>query len=475
MNDLKERINEETETETETQNETETETETVNEEKSPEADAEEADPSEDSFDTGIAAYGAIYADFVKWTAVALIVGIVVGIAGAAFHHALDFATEFRTEHPVVMLGLPVAGIIIVFLYKVFLCNICGVKEDKGTNGVILEARGNRNVSILLAPLIFIATFLTHLCGGSAGREGAALQMGASLASPLRKLLKLDKKDCAELAMCGMAAGFSALFGTPIAAAVFAMEVTIVGAAQYTAIVPCILSAVIATITAGIFGVKPTSFTVLSVPDFSSEGATTLLKVLLLGVLCALVSILFCEAMHIAGKLYKKYIKMPYLRVVAGSAIVLLLTLILGTYDYNGAGMNVIERAFAGEAFPLAFLIKIVMTALTLGAGFKGGEIVPSFFVGATLGCAASHLIGLDPSFGAAVGLLAVFCGVTNCPLATIILGIELFGAEGLVYYSAAIAVSYMLSGYQGLYSAQVFYLSKSRLEWSRKAVRNNTK
>ncbi|MCI5752820.1 MAG: chloride channel protein [Oscillospiraceae bacterium] len=431
---------------------------------------EEKHSSENSFDTGLAAYKSIYAEFVKWLAVAIIVGIFVGIAGAAFHHALDFATEFRTEHPIIMLGLPLAGLIIVFLY-----NICGMKDDKGTNSVILEARGNKNVSILLAPLIFTATFLTHLCGGSAGREGAALQMGASLASPLRKLLKLDPKDSAELAMCGMAAGFSALFGTPIAAAVFAMEVTIVGAAQYTAIVPCILSAVTATITAGIFGVTPTAFNVLNVPAFSENGAVTLLKVLLLGILCALVSILFCEAMHIAGKLYQKYIKNPYLRVLAGSAIVLLLTLILGTYDYNGAGVNVIERAFAGEAFPLAFLIKILLTALTLGAGFKGGEIVPSFFVGATLGCAASHLIGLDPSFGAAVGLLAVFCGVTNCPLATIILGIELFGAQGLVFYAAAIAVSYMLSGYQGLYSAQVFYLSKSRLEWSHKAVRDHTK
>lgn len=431
---------------------------------------EKKSSSENSFDTGLAAYKAIYIGFVKWLLVAIVVGIAVGIAGAAFHHALDFATEFRTEHPVVMLGLPVAGLLIVFLYRV-----CGMAEDKGTDAVILEARGHKSISLKLAPLIFSATFLTHLCGGSAGREGAALQMGASLASPIRKLLKLGPEDSAELAMCGMAAGFSALFGTPIAAAIFAMEVTIVGAAQYTAIAPCILSAVIASVTAGVFNVTPTSFTVQSVPVLSEGSALTLAKVLILGVLCALTSILFCEAMHIAKRLYQKYIKNPYLRVLAGSAIVLLLTLILGTYDYNGAGVNVIERAFAGEAFPLAFLIKILMTALTLGAGFKGGEIVPSFFVGATLGCAASHLIGLDPSFGAAVGLLAVFCGVTNCPLATIILGIELFGAQGLVFYAAAIAVSYMLSGYQGLYSAQVFYLSKSRLEWSHKAVRDHTK
>lgn len=447
MNDLKERIEEETA-----------------------AAADNKATSEDSFDMGMSAYKSIFLGFVKWFFVASAVGAVVGVAGAAFHHALDFATEFRTEHPLVMLGLPAAGLLIVFLY-----NICGMKDDKGTNGVILEARGNKNVSVMLAPLIFSATFLTHLCGGSAGREGAALQMGASLASPLRKLLRLDHEDSAVLAMCGMAAGFSALFGTPIAAAVFAMEVTIVGAAQYTAIVPCIISASAAAITAGFFGVIPTSFNVLNVPGFSNDSTFVLLKVVLLGIICAAVSVIFCEAMHIGGKLYKKYIKNPYLRVLAGSAVVLLLTLILGTYDYNGAGVNVIERAFAGEAFPLAFLIKIIMTALTLGAGFKGGEIVPSFFVGATLGCAASQLIGLDPSFGAAVGLLSVFCGVTNCPLATMILGIELFGAEGLVFYAAAIAVSYMLSGYQGLYSEQVFYLSKSRLEWSKGAVDDHTK
>ncbi len=403
-------------------------------------------------------YKQLYLGFVKWFLIAAAVGAVVGVFGALFHHALDFATTFRKAHWYIMFGLPIAGLLIVFLY-----HIAGMADDRGTNAVIMEARGEKAVSLKLAPLIFAATFLTHLFGGSAGREGAALQMGASLASPFGKLLKLDRHDCSVLAMCGMAAGFSALFGTPVAAAVFAMEVTIVGVAQYTAIVPCMIASATASVVASAMGVSPTSFGTVIVPEFGAGAAFTLLKVVLLGILCAVISIIFCEAMHLAGNVYKKYIKNPYLRVLAGGAIVIVLTLLLGTYDYNGAGADVIERAFGGEAFPAAFLIKLLLTAITLGAGFKGGEIVPSFFVGSTFGCAVAPLLGLDPSFAAAVGLLSVFCGVTNCPLASIIIGVELFGGEGVIYYAAAIGISYMLSGYQGLYSEQTFLKSKHKL------------
>ncbi len=402
----------------------------------------------------------IYIAFLKWTLIAIAVGIIDGIGGALFHHALDFATEFRTTHDVILFPLPAAGLLSELLYRV-----CVMKHDRGTNAVIMEARGEKAVSLKLAPLIFSATFLTHICGGSAGREGAALQMGASLASPFGKLLKMDDKDRAVLAMCGMAAGFSALFGTPAAAAVFAMEVTVVGASRYTAAVPCFIASATASITAGLLGVTPTSFAVTGIPSFGSgEGALSLASTAAVGILCSAVSILFCETMHHAGKLYKKYIKNDYLKAAAGGVIVIILTLILGTRDYNGAGMDVIERAFDGNAFPLAFLLKIIFTALTLGAGFKGGEIVPSFFVGATFGCTIAPLLGLDPSFGAAAGLAAVFCGVTNCPLATIVLSVELFGSDGLIFYASAVAVSYMLSGYTGLYSEQRFLNSKSRLE-----------
>lgn len=393
--------------------------------------------------------------FLKWLFIAVIVGVIVGAAGTAFSMALGFATSYRTDNKLIIFAMPVAGVVIVFLY-----NVMKLSRDPGTNNILKGARSEEKVSLKLAPLIFAATFLTHITGGSAGREGAALQIGGSLASPFGKLFKLDKEDTSILIMCGMAAGFSALFGTPVAAAVFAVEVTIVAAAQYSALVPCMVSGVTAAVVSKILGAEPESFIVSGIPSFNSEAAPHLLRVILLGAACAAVSVLFCVAIHEAGNLYEKYIKNAYIRAAVGGAIVVVLTLLIGTTDYNGAGMNVIERAFSGQAFPIAFLIKILFTALTLGAGFKGGEIVPSFFVGATFGCAFGGLIGLSPSFGAAVGLLAVFCGVTNCPFATIILSIELFGASGLAYYALAIVISYMLSGYRGLYSAQQFYQSK---------------
>lgn len=393
--------------------------------------------------------------FLKWLVIAVIVGVIVGAAGTAFSMALGFATAYRTDNKLIIFAMPLAGVVIVFLY-----NVMKLSRDPGTNNIIKGARSEEKVSLKLAPLIFAATFLTHITGGSAGREGAALQIGGSLASPFGKLFKLDKDDTSILIMCGMAAGFSALFGTPVAAAVFAVEVTIVAAAQYSALVPCMVSGVTAAVVSKILGAEPESFIVSGIPSFNSEAAPHLLRVILLGAACAAVSVLFCVAIHEAGSLYEKYIKNAYIRAAAGGAIIVVLTLLIGTTDYNGAGMNVIERAFSGQAFPVAFLIKILFTALTLGAGFKGGEIVPSFFVGATFGCAFGGLIGLSPSFGAAVGLLAVFCGVTNCPFATIILSIELFGASGLAYYALAIVISYMLSGYRGLYSAQQFYQSK---------------
>ncbi len=400
-------------------------------------------------------YTALIKAFVKWLLIATLVGLIVGLVGVGFHHALSFATEFRTENRVIIFTMPVAGVLIVAIYK-----LLGMSNDPGTNCIIKGARGEEKVSLKLAPLIFAATFLTHFSGGSAGREGAALQMGGSLASPVGKILKLDKEDTATLIMCGMAAGFSALFGTPIAAAVFAVEVVIVASAQYAALVPCMISGIAASVVARIFDVKPESFIVQGIPALDGNSGLDLVRVAALGIGCAAVSVLFCVVIKAAKKTFEKFFKNDYLQILTGSAIVILLTVLLGTTDYNGAGMDVIERAFEGEASPVAFLLKIGFTALTLGAGFKGGEIVPSFFTGATFGCVVGGLLGLDPSFGAAVGLLAVFCGVTNCPFATIILSIELFGAGGLAYYALAIAISYMLSGYWGLYSAQRFGQSK---------------
>lgn len=391
----------------------------------------------------------------KWLLFAVLIGIIVGVIGAYFHHAIDLATEYRGAHGWILYLLPVIGLLIVFSYR-----ITGMSDDLGTEYIIRSARDGKHLRIRTAPLIVLSTVLTHLAGGSAGREGAALQLGGSISNFVGRVVHLDKKDESIITMCGMAAGFSALFGTPLAAAIMAMEVVSVGVMYYTAIVPCVLAAVVAQFVAGWVGVHPTAFHVAQVPDVT---VLTMGQVVVFGVLCAMVAVLFCIIMHLAPRFYGKITKNPYVKVFVGGVIVVLLSLAFGD-DYNGAGVGVIERALAGEARPEAFLMKIIFTALTLSAGFKGGEIVPAFFCGATFGSFFGALLGLPASFAAAAGMTAVFCGVTNCPLTSILLSYELFGGEGLPLYALCCAVSYMLSGYYGLYHSQYIRHSKLKLE-----------
>ena len=392
----------------------------------------------------------------KWVLFALLSGLTVGFIGALFHMAIEIATEYRLTAGWPIFLLPVAGVVIVWLY-----HVTGMSDDKGTEYIIGAVREGRILRIRTAPLIFISTVLTHFVGGSAGREGAALQLGGSMSNFIGRILRLDEKDDRIITMCGMAAGFSALFGTPLAAAIMAMEVVSVGVMYYSAIVPCVLSALIAQQVAMAMGIAPTAFTVDLVPALAP---LSLVQLVGLGVLCGMVAMLFCVVMHMAPRLYNKLPQNPYLRAVVGGVLVLGLSLLLGR-EYGGAGVEVIQRAMAGEARPEAFLIKMVLTALTLAAGFKGGEIVPAFFCGATFGCFYGALLGLPASFAASAGLVSVFCGVTNCPLTSILLAYELFGGQGLPLYALTIAVSYMLSGYSGLYHAQKIMYSKLRPEY----------
>ena len=400
--------------------------------------------------------------FLIWSFIGAVIGAVVGVVGITFHILLEEVTAFRMSHPWILFLLPLGGLVIAGLY-----HLLRMQNDRGTNLILIAVRVNEKVSLRLTPLIFISTIITHLLGGSAGREGAAIQIGGSIGSFIGRKIKLDEKDERIITMCGMSAGFAALFGTPVAAVVFSMEVITVGIMHYSAIVPSIIAAITATGISMTCGVTPTSFTLESVPALSPSGVGS---VILLGMFCAGVSVLFCLAMETAGKYYKQIFKNGYIRIFVGGCIVVAITLLLGTRDYNGAGMDVIARAIAGEAEYPAFLWKILLTALTLGAGYKGGEIVPSFFVGATFGCVIGPWIGLPASFAAGTGMAALFCGVTNCPIASVILCVELFGAEGIAYYTLACAVSYMLSGYYGLYSEQKIMYSKMQTEFINKSV-----
>lgn len=400
------------------------------------------------------------AALLKWLVFSLLIGVAVGAVGALFHHAIEAVSALREAHGWLIFLLPLGGASIILLYRV-----CGMERDRGTNFVLAAVRENEPMRLRTAPLIIAATVITHLVGGSAGREGAALQMGGAISGRLGRWMRLDEKDERIITMCGMSAGFAALFGTPLAAAVFSMEMVSVGVMYYAAMVPCLLSALIARLTAGLLGAVPAAFDLAALPELS---APNMARLAVLGVLCALLSILFCTAMHQAARFYGRVTDKPVVRAVLGGALVLALTLLLGTEDYCGAGMEVIGRAVAGTARPEAFLLKIGLTALTLGAGFKGGEIVPSFFAGATFGCVAGPLLGLPASFGAAAGLTAVFCGVTNCPMTSILLAYELFGGAGLPQFALVCAVSFMLSGYSGLYSEQKIIYSKLRPEYINK-------
>ncbi len=390
--------------------------------------------------------------FAKWILLSVVVGLVVGAAGTLFSLALKYATDTRVKYDYLIFALPVGGIAIVWLYDRF-CR----EGLAGTNIVLTTLQNSGRLPARLAPLIAVSTAITHLFGGSSGREGAALQLGGSLARKIGTLLRLKDGDLKIITLAGMSAAFSALFGTPFTAAVFAMEVSRVGVMEYEALVPCAVAALLGSAVARLAGLSGETFTVLSIPNVS---IVPMLGTLALGVMVAALSIMFCVTLHMSERLFKRFLKNPYMRVLSGGALVVAITYIFGVRDYNGAGMDVIERAVEGHVKYEAFAVKLLLTALTLGSGYKGGEIVPALFVGATFGCLFGTVIGLSPSLCAAVGMAAMFAGVTNCPLASLALSAELFGMEGMPYYLLAIAVSYMLSGYFGLYHAQRFTLSK---------------
>lgn len=402
----------------------------------------------------VAHIGQYAVTLLKWMVLGGVIGLVGGIIGSLFHIGVDTATQMRLAHPWVLYLMPVGGLAIVGLYRLT------KTEGKGTNDIIASVHFGEQVPGLLVPVIFVSTVITHLCGGSAGREGAALQIGGGIGYQAGRMLRLGEKDLPLATLCGMSGVFAALFGTPLTATVFALEVISVGVLYYAGLVPCLTAALTGYLVSVLMGVPPTRFTV-TVPGLEVR---TMLLVMVLALLCAVVSILFCRGLHGVEHLLKRTLKNPYLRVAVGAAVLIGLTL-LTNGDYNGAGMEVIGRAIAGQADPWAWVWKLLFTAITIGCGFKGGEVVPSFFVGAAFGCVAAGWLGLPAGFGAAMGLVSVFCGAVNCPLASIILSVELFGSGDLLYFAMACSISYLISGYCGLYSSQTILYSKLRAEF----------
>ena len=399
---------------------------------------------------------------IKWVIFSMLVGLIVGLCGTAFYKGLYFVTQTRIEHPWLIFLLPFAGLLIVGLYHALKNS-----NDGGTNLVISAIHSGDELPLRMAPLIFISTLITHLFGGSAGREGAALQMGGSIGNSLGKLFRFDEKDKHIMIMCGMSAAFSSLFGTPMAAAIFSMEMISVGVMHYSALVPCVISSLIANGVASKFDVKNEFFLIEEIPKFN---IITAIQISILAALCALLSIVFCILLHKTQNLYKKVFKNQYLRVFAGGCFVLAATLIVGSQTYNGTGMNIIDKCISGTVRPEAFILKMLFTALTLGAGYKGGEIVPSFCTGAAFGCLYGNLFGFSPTLCTAVGMTSVFCGVTNCPITSLLISFELFGYDGMPYFLLSIAFSYMFSGYFGLYHSQKIVYSKYKTNYINKST-----
>ena len=397
---------------------------------------------------------------VLWLVLAAAVGLVCGGVGTAFHLSVEAVTELRGEHGWILWLLPLAGLVIVALYKGTRC------EGMGTNNVIRAVQSGEAVSPLLVPAIFLGTVLTHLCGGSAGREGAALQMGGSIGYNVGRLFHLSDHDRRTATVCGMAAFFSALFGTPLAATLFAMMVEDVGLTFSVAFVPGFLAALVAYGVSLACGISPTRFALAGAPALTADAV---LKVMVLGAACAVVSRLFCGLLHFTEHALPKRLPNPWVRAAVGGIAVVALSYLMGVGRYNGAGMGVIAAAVEqGEALPWDFLCKALLTAVTLASGFKGGEVVPSFYIGATFGCAVGPLLGLPAGFSAAVGLVAVFCGATNTLIPSILMAYELFQGEGLELVALGCGVCYMLSGYHGLYSSQTFVTEKWASEYHEK-------
>lgn len=393
------------------------------------------------------------ASFGYWLLAGVVVGCICGAVGGAFAIAVEKVTALRIEKPYLLYFLPLGGLAIAGLYR-----LMKLPLSLGTDEIIKTVRTQGRVPLLMAPAIFLSTVITHLCGGSAGREGAALQLGGSMGAKVGDLLKAKEDGRRIFELCGMAALFSALFGTPLTATIFVLEIIEVGKFNDRALLPCLISTLTAKLLSAQIGAPAEVFPLAS--GLANLQVLPLLQSAGIGMLCAVVAILFCSAMHFANKHFRRLLPNDYLRIFIGGALVVSLSMLLRTRDYNGGGMQVILAALGGTAAPEAFLLKLVFTALTLGMGFKGGEIVPSFFVGATLGCTAAGLIGLSPALGAGLGLIGVFCGVTNAPLASIMLSIELFGVEYLPFFGIVCAVSFMLSGHFSLYHAQLFVQPK---------------
>lgn len=391
----------------------------------------------------------------KWIILGALVGILAGTASAIFLISLAQATETRLDNQWLLFFLPIGGLVMGIIYWRF-----GGTASKGNNLVIDEVNNNQSqIPLQMAPLVLIGTVLTHLFGGSAGREGTAIQMGSSLADGLQRLLRLNRDDRRLMIMAGIAGGFGSVFGVPAAGFVFGMEVQNVGRIRYEGIIPCLVASFVGDYVTRAIGASHSHY-----PIMATEVVDPLLmiKVALAGVAFGLTSMLFIELVHGIKYVLNLVLVWKPLHAFVGGVVVVLLALILNTNDYLGLSLPLISDSVNGrDVILIAFFLKLVFTAITLGSGFYGGEVTPLLVIGATLGYTMGRVLGVEPAFMASVGLVSVFAGASNTPLASSIMGIELVGSQSTLYIFLGCTVAYLASGHRGIYMTQQIAYAKS--------------